>query len=100
MCMVGLDFSAALDHVNHKALICKLRQLDVGGSFLIILTKFLSNRLQRVVVDGHKKKRKCGHRQIGVCFHFCTKKLYNILLHLLYKIFFILIRISCNITLP
>ena len=45
--MVGLDFS-----VNHKALIFKLRQLGVGGLFLSILTKFLSNRLQRVVVDG------------------------------------------------
>ena len=38
--------------VYHKALIFKFRQLGVGGSFLSILTKFLSNRLQRVVVDG------------------------------------------------
>ena len=29
-----------------------LRQLGVGGLFLSILTEFLSNRLQRVVVDG------------------------------------------------
>ena len=50
--MVGLDFSAASDRVNHKALIFKLRQLVVGGHFLSILTEFLSNRLQRVVVDG------------------------------------------------
>ena len=50
--MVGLDFSAAFDRVNHKALIFKLRQLGVGGPFLSILTEFLSNRLQRVVVDG------------------------------------------------
>ena len=50
--MVGLDFSAAFDHVNHKALIFKLRQLGVGGPFLSILTEFLSNRLQRVVIDG------------------------------------------------
>ena len=50
--MVGLDFSAAFDHVNHKTLILKLRQLGVGGPFLSILTDFLSNRLQRVVVDG------------------------------------------------
>ena len=50
--MVGLDFNAAFDCVNHKGLIFKLRQLGVGGPFLSILTEFLSNRLQRVVVDG------------------------------------------------
>ena len=50
--MVGPDFSAAFDCVNHKALIFKLRQLGVGGPFLSILTEFLSNKLQRVVVDG------------------------------------------------
>ena len=52
MRMVDLDFSAAFDHVNHKTLIFKLRQLGVGGPVLSILTEFLSNRLQRVVVDG------------------------------------------------
>ena len=50
--MVGLDFSAAFDRENHKALIFKLRQVDVVGPFLSILTEFLSNTLQRVVVDG------------------------------------------------
>ena len=50
--MVDLDFSAAFDCVNHEALIFRLRQLGVGGPFLSILTEFLSNRLQRVVVDG------------------------------------------------
>ena len=51
--MIGLDFSAAFDRVNHKALIYKLRQLGIGGSFLKILTEFLTDRKQRVVVDGH-----------------------------------------------
>ena len=50
--MMGLDFSAAFDRVNHKALIFKLRELGVGGPFLSILTEFLSDRLQRVVVDS------------------------------------------------
>ena len=50
--MVGLDFSAAFNRVNHKALLFKLGQLGVGGPFLSILTEFLSNRLQRVVADG------------------------------------------------
>ena len=40
--MVGLDFSAAFDRVNHKALIYKLRQLGIGGQFLSILTEFLT----------------------------------------------------------
>ena len=50
--MVGPDFSAAFNRVNHKALLFKLLLLRVGGPFLSILTEFLSNRLQRVVVDG------------------------------------------------
>ena len=40
--MVGLDFSAAFDHVNHNALIYKLRQLSIGGPFLNILMDFLT----------------------------------------------------------
>ena len=52
MRMVGLGFSTAFNRVNHKALVFKLRQLDVGGTFLSILTEFLSKRLERVVADG------------------------------------------------
>ena len=63
VCMVSLDFSAAFDRVNHKALIFKLRQLGVGGPFLGILTEFLSNRLQRVVVDGQFN----DHRGVVSC---------------------------------
>ena len=51
--MIGLDFSAAFDRVNHEALIFKLRQLGIGGPFLNILTEFLTDRVQRVIVDGH-----------------------------------------------
>ena len=29
--MVGLNFSAAFDRVNHEALIFKLRQTGIGG---------------------------------------------------------------------
>ena len=51
--MVGLDFSAAFDRVNHNVLIYKLRQLSIGGPFLNILMDFLTDRKQRVVVEGH-----------------------------------------------
>ena len=47
--MIGLDFSAAFDRVNHKALLFKLKQLGIGGPFFNILSEFLSNRTQRVV---------------------------------------------------
>ena len=50
--LVGIDFSAAFDRVNHKALLFKLRQLGVGGVFLSIITQFLTNRRQKVAVDG------------------------------------------------
>ena len=50
--LIGLDFSAAFDRVNHEALIFKLKQLGVGGAFLNIIIEFLANRKQRVVVDG------------------------------------------------
>ena len=52
MPILGLDFSAAFDWVNHKALVFKLRLLGVGGPFLSILTEFLSSGLQKVVFDG------------------------------------------------
>ena len=50
--LVSLDFSSAFDRVCHKALLFKLQLLGVGGSVLSILTDFLSERKQRVSVDG------------------------------------------------
>ena len=50
--LVSLDFSAAFDTVNHKGLIFKLKSVGVGGSILSILSEFLTDRQQRVVVDG------------------------------------------------
>ena len=51
--MVGFDFSAAFDRVNHNALIYKLKQMSIGGPFPNILMDFLTDRKQRLVVDGH-----------------------------------------------
>ena len=50
--LVQLDFSAAFDRVSHDGLIFKLRSADVGSCLLSICREFLTDRRQRVVVDG------------------------------------------------
>ena len=50
--IVHLDFSAAFYRVSHSGLLFKLKSIGVGGSVLSICTEFLSDRRQRVVVDG------------------------------------------------
>ena len=45
-CIVQIDFSAAFDVVNHSALVCKLKELGIGGNLLNILKIFLRNRKQ------------------------------------------------------
>ena len=50
--IVQLDFSAAFDRVSHSGLLFKLKSIGVDGSVLSICREFLSNRRQRVVVDG------------------------------------------------
>ena len=49
--IVQIDFSAAFDRVNHLGILYKLGSVCIGGSVLSILTQFLSNRLQQVMVD-------------------------------------------------
>ena len=51
-----IDFSAAFDRVNHLDILYKLCSVGIGGSVLSILTKFLSNRSQQVMVDGCRSK--------------------------------------------
>ena len=50
--LISLDFSSAFDRVNHNALLSKIRSIGVGGCFLQILSQFLTNRKQRVSLDG------------------------------------------------
>ena len=50
--IVQLDFSVAFDKVSNSGLLFKFKSIDVGGSVLSIRREFLSNRRQRVVVDG------------------------------------------------
>ena len=49
-----IDFSAASDTVNHHGILNKLCSVGIGGSVLSILTHFLSNRSQHVMVDGSR----------------------------------------------
>ena len=49
---VFLDISAAFDKVWHKGLLSKLTQIGISGNFLNILQSYLSNRRQRVVIEG------------------------------------------------
>ena len=51
-----IDFSAAFDRVNHLGILYKLCSVGIGGSVLSILTQFLSNRSQQVMVDGCQSK--------------------------------------------
>ena len=54
--IVQIEFSAAFDRVNHQGILFKLCSVGVGGSVLSVLTQFLSNRSQSVVVDGCRSK--------------------------------------------
>ena len=49
---VQIDFRAAFERVNHLEILYKLFSVDIGGSVLSILTQFLSNRSQHVIVDS------------------------------------------------
>ena len=52
LALFQIDFSAAFDRVNHGGLVFKLREAGVGGMILKVFHNFLSNRTQRVKVDG------------------------------------------------
>ena len=54
--IVQIDFSAAFDRVNHQGILYKLCSVGIGGSVLSILTQFLSNQSQHVMVDGSRSK--------------------------------------------
>ena len=49
---VFLDISKAFDKVWHDGLIFKLKQNGISGNLLNLLSNFLRNRKQRVVLNG------------------------------------------------
>ena len=54
--IVRIDFSAAFGRVNHQGILYKLCSVGIGGSVLSILTQFLSDRSQHVMVDSLRSK--------------------------------------------
>ena len=54
--IVQIDFSTAFDRVNHQGIMYKLCFVGFRGSVLSILTQFLSDRSQYVMVDGCRSK--------------------------------------------
>ena len=51
-----IDYRAAFDMIKHLGILYKLCFVGIGGSVLSILTQFLSNRSQQVMVDGCQSK--------------------------------------------
>ena len=51
--MVYTDNEKAFDHVDHGLLMRKLHEYDVQGKLLNLLKPYLTNRQQRVRVNGH-----------------------------------------------
>jgi hypothetical protein len=49
-----LDFSKAFDKVNHQKLLTKLSNLGVSFQIIAWIDDFLTNRVQKVVVDGEE----------------------------------------------
>ena len=54
--IVQIDFSATFDRVNHQGILFKLCSVGVGSSVMSVLTQFLSNRSQYVMVDACRSK--------------------------------------------
>ena len=50
---VFFDISKAFDKLWDDGLIFKLKQNDISGNVLNLLSNFLRNRKQRVVLSGH-----------------------------------------------
>ena len=49
--IVQIDFSTAFDRVNHQGILYKLCSVGIGVSVMSILTQFLLNQSQHVMVD-------------------------------------------------
>ena len=50
--IVQIDFRSAFDRVNDRGILYKLCSVGILGSVMSILTQFLSNQSQHVIVDS------------------------------------------------
>ena len=69
----------AFDRVNHQGILFKFCSVGVGGSVLYVLTEFLFNRSQYVVVDG------CRNNLVNVVSGVPQGSVLDPLLFLLFK---------------
>ena len=53
---IFLDMSKAFDRVWHEGLLLKLKRLGLSGKFYGLINSFLSNRRQRVIINGQSSK--------------------------------------------
>ena len=54
--VIFLDIKKAFDKVWHKGLVHKLREIGIGGSLLNLISTYLQQRRQRVVIDGFQSE--------------------------------------------
>ena len=73
-----IDFSATFDKVNHQGILHKLCSVGIGDSVLSILTRFLSNQSQHVMVDD------CRSKLVNVVGGVPQSSVFGLLLFLLY----------------
>ena len=83
--IVQIYFSAAFERVNDQGILYWLCSVGIGGSVLSMLTQFLSNRSQHVMVDGCRSKLVDVVSGVSQCsllglllFLLCTSKLFSI----------------------